>query len=87
MDIESIKKNILTNVYHIPKEKKVALHKHVDKDEVFYCIGGSGFGVLEDGEVPLKVGKAFIVLAGTMHALRSDDDLYVTSFLIPFASE
>jgi len=83
LDVESIKKNIVTNVYQIPKEKKVPLHKHVDKDEVFYCIGGSGFGVLEDDEVPLKVGKAFIVPAGTMHALRTDDNLCVTSFLIP----
>ena len=87
MDLESIKKNIVTNVYHIPKEKKVALHKHLDKDEVFYCIGGSGFGVLEYGEVPLMHGKAFIVLAGVMHALRSDDNLYVSSFLIPVVTE
>jgi len=45
----------------------------VDKDEIFYCMGDSGFGVLEDGEVPLNVGKAFIVPAGTMYALRSDE--------------
>jgi len=87
LDAESIKKNIVTNVYQIPKEKKVPLHKHADKDEVFYCIGGSGFGVLEDDEVPLKVGKVFIVPAGTMHALRTDDNLCVTSFLIPVITE
>ena len=39
--------------------------------------------MLEDGEVPLTVGKSFIAPAGTMHSLRSDDELYVTAFLIP----
>lgn len=83
MNLDEVKQGIVTNVYHIPAEKKVALHKHVKSDEVFYCIKGEGFGVLEDSEVPLTVGKAFIVPAGQMHALRSDSELYVASFLIP----
>jgi hypothetical protein len=48
---------------------------------------GTWFGVLEDSEVPLIPGKAFIVPAETMHTLRSDDDLYVSSFLIPVETE
>ena len=87
MDLQLIKGQINVNVYHIPKEKKVALHKHLKQDEIFYCINGSGFGVLEDSEVPLTLGKAFIVPAGKMHALRSEDNLYVTSFLIPVVIE
>lgn len=83
MDIENIKGSIVTNVYHIPAGKNVALHQHSKHDEVFYCIKGEGFGVLENGDVELTVGKAFIVPAGTMHALKSDSDLYVSSFLIP----
>lgn len=83
MDLEAIKAQLITNVYHIPAEKKVALHKHNKQDEIFYCIKGKGFGVLEDSEVELSVGKAFIVPAGVMHALRSDSDMYVSSFLIP----
>ncbi|MBL4938608.1 cupin domain-containing protein [Clostridium sp. YIM B02515] len=83
MDLENIKNSIVTNVYHIPADKKVALHKHPTHDEVFYCIKGEGFGVLEDKDIELKVGKAFIVPAGVMHALRSDSEIYVTSFLIP----
>lgn len=83
MDLEAIKSQLVTNVYHIPAGKKVALHKHPKHDEIFYCIKGSGFGVLEDSEVELTVGKAFIVPAGVMHALRSDSEMYVTSFLIP----
>jgi len=35
MDLENIKNSIATNVYHIPAEKKVALHKHPNHDEVF----------------------------------------------------
>ncbi len=87
MNLEDIKKSIVTNVYHIPADKKVALHKHPKHDEIFYCIKGEGFGMLEDREVELTIGKAFIVPAGEMHALRSDSNLYVSSFLIPVVEE
>jgi mannose-6-phosphate isomerase-like protein (cupin superfamily) len=83
MDLSSIKEAIVTHVYHVPSDKKVPLHKHDDKNEVFYCIKGSGFGVLEDKEVELTVGESFIVPAGTIHSLRSDTDIYVCAFLVP----
>ena len=83
MDTEAVKNDIVTHVYHIPSDKKVPLHKHDDKDEVFYCIKGSGYGVLEDGEVELTVGKSFTVTAGTMHSVRSDNEIYVAAILIP----
>ncbi|MDX9917270.1 MAG: cupin domain-containing protein [Gudongella sp.] len=83
MDLDKIKNSLVNNVYSIPAEKKVAMHKHPKHDEIFYCIKGEGFGVLEDSEVELSVGKAFIVPAGVMHAIRSDNHLYVASFLIP----
>jgi len=83
VNLESIKDSIATHVYHIPADKKVPLHKHQEHDEIFYCIKGEGFGVLEDREVDLAIGKAFIVPAGQMHALRSDSNLFVSSFLNP----
>jgi quercetin dioxygenase-like cupin family protein len=83
MDLQKIKESTVTNVYHIDADKNVALHKHPKHDEVFYCIKGEGFGVLEDSLVELTVGKAFIVPAGVMHALKTNSNLYVTSFLIP----
>lgn len=83
MDLEEIKSNIKTNVYHITSDKKVALHKHANHDELFYCIKGSGYGVLENDEIELKVGGVFNVKAGTLHALRTESDLWVGSFLIP----
>lgn len=87
MDLDLIKESIVTNVYHIPSEAKVPLHKHEEEDEIFYCIKGWGYGVLEDGEVVLNVGDSFIAPAGTMHSLRSEGDLYVTAFLVPVADE
>jgi mannose-6-phosphate isomerase-like protein (cupin superfamily) len=87
MDIETIRKEIVVNVYHILESEKVPLHKHLKDDEVFYCIKGTGYGVLEDREIDLAVGQAFIVPAGTKHSLRTDGELYVTSFLIPKAEE
>jgi quercetin dioxygenase-like cupin family protein len=83
MDLQNIKESIVTNVYHIDAQKKVSLHKHPKHDEIFYCIKGEGFGVLENREIELSVGKEFIVAAGEMHALRTDNDLYVASFLVP----
>ena len=87
MNLDQIKEAIIKNVYHIDASRKVALHKHDKSDELFYCISGSGYGVLADEEVPLSVGKVFIVPAGVMHALRTDRELYVCSFLIPLVSE
>lgn len=83
MDIEAIKANIATNVYHIKSDKTVTLHKHPNHNELFYCIKGEGFGVLENEEIELTVGKVFIVPAGTMHALKTNCNLWVSSFLIP----
>lgn len=85
MDLQLIKDKIVVNVYHIDSNKKVPLHKHPKHDEIFYCIKGKGFGVLEDSKVELIVGKAFIVPAGTLHSMESDSSIYVTSFLIPLA--
>jgi len=87
MDLNAIKEAIVTNVYHVTSETKVPLHKHDGKDEIFYCIKGSGFGVLEDKEIELTVGKEFIVKSGIMHSLRSEGNLYVSAFLIPMAEE
>jgi AraC family transcriptional regulator, transcriptional activator of pobA len=87
MDLNSIKESIVKNVYHIPSDKKVPLHKHADQDEIFYCIKGSGFGVLEDSEVELNVGVSFTVPAGTMHSVRSDGEIYVTAFLVPVVDD
>ena len=83
MDTNLIKEAIDTKVYHLTSETNVPLHKHDKKDEIFYCIKGSGFGVLENDEKELTVGKAFIVPAGTMHSLRTNVDLIVGSFLVP----
>jgi len=87
MELYSIKESIEENIYYVPSEVVVPLHKHEDQDEIFYCIKGSGFGVFEDGEVRLTVGKSFVATAGTMHSLRSENELYVTAFLIPVVDE
>jgi len=83
MDLDLIKEALKVHVYHIPSDKNVPMHKHDDLDEIFYCIKGSGFGVLEDSEVMMNVGDTFVVPAGVMHSLRSDEELYVTAQLVP----
>ena len=83
MDLDAIKEAIVKNVYHISAGSEVPMHGHPKHDEIFYCIKGSGFGVLENKEVELNVGDAFIVKAGTKHSLKSNGDLYVSAILIP----
>ena len=87
MDLNAVKESIVKNVYHLTPEKKVPLHKHAEKDEIFYCMKGSGFGVLEDRDVKLDVGQTFIVPAGIMHSLRTEGELYVSSFLVPIVDD
>ncbi len=87
MDLASVKSEIVNHVYHITAATKVPLHKHDDKDEIFYCIKGSGYGVLEEREVEMTAGRAFIVPAGTLHSLRSEGDLYVTATLVPVVDD
>ena len=87
MDLKSMRESIVTKVYHITPDTKVPLHKHTEQDEIFYCIKGSGFGVLEDGEVELNVGQSFIARAGTMHSVRSDTEIYVCAFLVPVVEQ
>ncbi len=83
MNLNAIKEGIETKVYHVTSDTKVPLHEHPAQDEVFYCIKGSGFGVLEDREMELNVGDTFVAPAGKLHSLRSDDEIYVVAVLIP----
>lgn len=83
MDLELLKENIVVKVIHGDSSTKVLLHIHDAQDEIFYCIKGTGFGVTADGEVELNVGESFIAHAGTMHSIRTDDEIYVTAILIP----
>lgn len=83
MDLDAIKEAIVKNVYHVPAGKEVPMHDHPKHDEIFYCMKGSGFGLLENKEVELNVGDAFIVRAGEKHSLKSNGDLYVSAILIP----
>lgn len=83
INLELIKESIEINVHHIHFGKTVHPNKHKGFDEIFYCIKGSGFGILEDTEIELNVGTLFFAPARKTHSLRSDGDLYVISVLIP----
>jgi quercetin dioxygenase-like cupin family protein len=83
MDIAQLKSGIVTNVYHIPAAKRIPVHQHGKHVEIFYCVAGSGVGVLGDQEIPLQPGQTFVVPAGVMHTLRTDGEFDVASFLIP----
>ncbi|WP_297523022.1 (2Fe-2S)-binding protein [uncultured Clostridium sp.] len=83
MDTNKVREEIETKVYHITADMKVPLHDHLAQDEIFYCIKGSGFGVLGDEEVKLEVGDVIVAHAGIKHSIKTDGDLYVTAVLVP----
>jgi mannose-6-phosphate isomerase-like protein (cupin superfamily) len=87
MDIDKIKAGIVTNVYHITADKKIALHNHVRHDELFYCLKGDGFGVLNNEETEITEGDVIVVPSGVMHSLRTNGHLIVSSFLVPALTE
>lgn len=65
----------------------MALHKHQNSDEIFYCIKGSRFGVLENEGTEMNAGDHFILKENTMHVLRSDSEMWVVSLLTPIISD
>ncbi len=83
MDLESFKKSIVVKAHHLFEETKVPLHKHHDFDELFYCFRGSGIGVVGNEEVEVTAGKTLLAPSGTMHTLKTTEDLYVLAFEIP----
>lgn len=83
MDIQAIKDSILVNVYSIDSNRTVPFHKHDKHDEIFYCVKGEGYGVLDDNKVNLSAGKVFIVPAGRMHTMVTETNIIVCSFLVP----
>ncbi len=85
MDLNLIKDAVEVKVYNIGVDTKVPLHKHNDKDEVFYCIKGSGFGLSDTHQEELNIGQTFIARAGTMHSLKSNDEMIVVAVLVPTA--
>lgn len=87
LELEVIKEAIEKNVYCILDGMVVPLHKHEEVEELFYCFKGFGFVVLEHEEVAFEVGDVFVASSGQLHSLRSDGELYVTSFIIPVIEE
>ena len=83
MDLDTLKESIETKVYYISSDREVPLHEHPTQDEVFYCIKGSGFGVLEGDEIELNVGDVFVAPAGKMHSIRNDEPIVLAALLIP----
>jgi len=83
MDTKRIEEAIKTNVYHIHPDLKVPYHEHGTQDEIFYCIKGSGLGIVDGKEVELTVGDVMLAPAGSMHTIKTDKELYVTAILIP----
>lgn len=83
VDFKALKEGLETKTYLIPPSVKVPLHEHATQDEIFYCVKGTGIGIVEDKEFEFSPGDIFIAPAGSMHSLKSDETLYVVAFLIP----
>lgn len=83
IDLKSVKEGIESNMYCILSEMKVPLHEHATYDEIFYCIKGSGVIVVDDKELDISTGKSVIAPAGSIHTVRSDNNLILAAIMIP----
>jgi len=61
------------------------LHTHVGQDKVYHVLSGTGFFLLEDGEVPMEEGTMLVAPDGVPHGIRntSDGRLVVLAVLAP----
>jgi mannose-6-phosphate isomerase-like protein (cupin superfamily) len=61
------------------------LHAHEGMDKVYHVLEGSGFFLLEDGEVPMTEGTMLVAPEGVPHGIRNSgpDRLVVLAVLAP----
>lgn len=83
VDFKSLKEGLESKTYLIPPTVKVPFHEHATQDEIFYCVKGSGIGIVDDKEFEFSPSDIFIAPAGSIHSIKSDETLYVMAFLIP----
>lgn len=83
VDFRSMKDGCEIKTYMVPTTFKVPLHEHATQDEVFYCIQGNGIGIVDDKRIEFSPGDVFVAPAGSIHAVESDETLFLLAFLIP----
>ena len=61
------------------------LHTHAGQDKIYHVLSGSGFFVLDDGEVAMTAGDMLVAPEGVAHGIRnpSDERLVVLAVLAP----
>jgi len=83
VDFEKIRENLEIKTYLIPEHVDVPYHEHPSSDEIFYCIKGSGIGIVDDNKFDFNPGDTFIAPAGSIHSIESYETQLVLAFLIP----
>ncbi len=59
----------------------IAVHKHLNEDEMFYFIKGSGLFILDEKEIAVSAGSAAFVPRGIWHGLKNTgSDVLVFTF-------
>jgi len=56
----------------IPAGSAIGEHHHVNDDEVFFIISGTGMMRVDDDECRVGPGTAVLTLSGSAHSLRND---------------
>ncbi len=83
-----VDKGLLSVIYFLPGQA-MAPHRHLDSDEYFTCLSGTG-EMLVNGEIwPLPEGFTFLRMRETLHAIRNPGPapLVVQSFQSPIPHE
>jgi len=83
VDFKALKEGLETRTYMVPPTMEVPMHEHATQDEIFYCVKGTGIGIVDDKEFKFAPGDIFVAPAGSMHSIESDEVLFLMAFLIP----
>jgi mannose-6-phosphate isomerase-like protein (cupin superfamily) len=55
-------------------------HSHKDEDELFYVIKGSFYMDLRDRTLEIKEGEMIVILKGTEHRPRAEEEVHIMLF-------
>ena len=60
---------LATGTQQIPVGIGIPIHRHLDKDEAFYIIEGSGNLILDDVRLPIGKGVSIFIPKNSWHAV------------------
>jgi quercetin dioxygenase-like cupin family protein len=76
--------NLGLGIQQLPKGSGIPVHRHLDRDEAFYVLGGSGTVTLNDVRHSCERGGTIFIPRNTWHGFSSpDQELVLLWIMVP----